>query len=240
MSAADQLVIKGFLDTSFLDWDGKIVSVVFLPYCNFRCPFCHNGGLVTQPEKLETIPVAKVLAFVKEHPDFLDGVCITGGEPVLHVDQGLVEFIEELKKLNLLVKLDTNGTDPELIGRLLGRKLVDYIAMDVKGPLDERYYKLCGVKTDLAKIKRSIALIIKSGIESEFRTTVVPNLLYLNDIEDLAREIKGAKKFVLQQFDPRNTLDPALAAYEPYPMEKLQEMAELAKRYVENVQIRGK
>ncbi|MFA6170635.1 MAG: anaerobic ribonucleoside-triphosphate reductase activating protein [Candidatus Margulisiibacteriota bacterium] len=240
MTAADQLVIKGFLETSFVDWDGKIVAVVFLPYCNFRCPFCHNAGLVNQPDKYETIPVARIFSFLKEHTDFLDGVCITGGEPVLHVNQGLVEFIEEIKKLPLLVKLDTNGTDPELIKRLLDRKLVDFIAMDVKAPLDERYYKLCGVETDLAKIKQSVALIIKSGIESEFRTTVVPNLLYLKDIEDLARGIKGAKKFVLQQFDPRNTLDPALAAYEPYPLEKLQEMADLAKRWVQNVQIRGK
>ncbi|MFA5035057.1 MAG: anaerobic ribonucleoside-triphosphate reductase activating protein [Candidatus Margulisiibacteriota bacterium] len=238
--SADQLVIKGFLDTSFLDWDGKIVAVVFLPYCNFRCPFCHNGGLVTQPEKYETIPIAKVFTFLREHADFIDGVCITGGEPALHVNQGLVEFIEELKKMHLLVKLDTNGTDPELIKRLLDRKQVDFIAMDVKGPLDERYYKLCGVETDLAKIKRSIALIINSGIENEFRTTVVPNLLYLNDIEDLARGIKGAKRLMLQQFDPRNTLDPALAAYEPYSLDKLQEMAEVAKRYVKTVQVRGK
>ena len=184
--------IKGFQETSFLDWDGKIVSTLYVAGCNFRCPFCHNSGLIERPQEYATIPQERIDNFLTERKDFIDGICLTGGEPTLYKDQGLFEFLEHIKDLGLKIKLDTNGTDPECLDQLIAKKLVDYMAMDVKGPLDQRYDRLSGVKTDLAKIEQSIKLIRESGLPYEFRTTVVPTLLDVPDIKDIAQSLAGA------------------------------------------------
>lgn len=233
------LEAKGFIETSFLDWDGKVVSVVFLPFCNFRCPFCHNAGLIENPDSYETVPASKILDFVMTHRDFIDGVCFTGGEPSLHKGRGLKEFMGKLKEEGFKVKLDTNGTDPGLIAELIDEKLVDFIAMDVKGPLDDRYEKLSGVRTDISSIRRSIETIIKSGIDHEFRTTVVPGLLNIKDIEDVAKELKGAKRLVLQQFVPKNTWDESLRGRDPLPLERMEAKLALCRKYVPDTIIRG-
>lgn len=233
------LEIKGFIETSFLDWDGKLVSTIFLPFCNFRCSFCHNSGLVENPDSFETIPLSRVTNYLLEHRDFIDGICLTGGEPCLHKDQGLFDFMQQIKDLGFQIKIDTNGTDPDCLKKIVKQKLVDYIAMDLKGPLDERYDRLAGIKTDLNKIRQSIGLIDKSEIPYEFRTTVVPTLLDLKDIEDIAKSIEGLKKFVLQQFVANNTWDESLRGIKPYSREKLEEMVEAAKRYVLATSLRG-
>jgi len=233
------LEIKGFLETSFLDWDGKIVSTLFVPSCNFRCPFCHNMNLIDNPQQYDTIPFSRIEKYLVEHKDFIDGVCLTGGEPALHKDRGLYELMERIKKIGLLVKLDTNGTGPEVIEEALARKLVDFIAMDIKGPLDERYHKLSGVKADLEKIKRSIKLIMESGVPYEFRTTVIPSFMDTADVEAIAASIPGASKFVLQQFVPDNAHEEALREIRPFSSEKLQEMARAAKKFVRNTSLRG-
>jgi len=231
--------IKGFTETSFLDWDGKIVSTVYVPLCNFRCPFCHNSGLIENPAQYENVPIEHVLNFLKERKDFLDGVCITGGEPGLHKNNGLFEFMETIRDLGFKIKFDTNGTDPDLIGKMINENLVDYIAMDLKGPLDDRYYKLIGVRTDLNDIKKSIKLLMRKEIDYEFRTTVVPTLLDTNDIEDMTKYIKGAHKLALQQFVPENCLDISLRDKKPYSVEKLNEMLSISKKYVNNTILRG-
>jgi pyruvate formate lyase activating enzyme len=233
------LDIRGFLETSFLDWDGKVVATIFLPNCNFRCPFCHNVDLLKTPENLERIPVKKIEQYLIDHKDFIDGICITGGEPCMHQRRGLFEFMRAINKLRFGIKLDTNGADPECVKKAITENLVQYIAMDIKGPIDERYDRLSGVKTDISKIKQSIKLIMDSGIEYEFRTTLVPSLLNKNDVVDIARHLKGARKFVLQQFVPKNTLDPALIKIKPYEKEELLEMVEAAQQFVPNTILRG-
>jgi pyruvate formate lyase activating enzyme len=136
--------IKGVVDLSLVDWDGKLSSVIFLPRCNFRCPFCHNYALVLHPEKEKTIPLKRVEDNLWKQRHWLDGVCVTGGEPTLHGD--LPEFCSELKDIGLLVKIDTNGTNPTMIERLTEKGLVDYVAVDVKAPLTvEKYSKAIGV-----------------------------------------------------------------------------------------------
>ena len=233
------LEIKGFIETSFLDWDGKIVSTLYVAGCNFRCPFCHNAGLIEKPQEYETVPLTQIEKFLLERRDFLDGICLTGGEPCLHKNRGLFEFLRQVKDLGFQVKFDTNGTDPECLKKVIDQKLVDYIAMDVKGPLDERYDRLSGVKTDLDRIKDSIKIIRESGLAYEFRTTVVPTLLGRKDVEDIAKYIAGADKFVFQQFVADHTWDEGLRSIKPYPREQLDEMVAAARAHVANTVIRG-
>ena len=233
------LVVKGFIETSFLDWDGHVVSSIYLPYCNFKCPFCHNSGLVEKSHEFETIPLEKIEQFLTEHKDFIDGVCITGGEPCLHKDSGLFDFMKKIRSMGFKIKLDTNGYDPEALLESIQSGLVDYIAMDIKGPLDERYDKLSGVKTDINKVKESIKIIMNAKIPYEFRTTIVPSLLSDDDIEDMARYIKGASKFVLQQFVPKNSWDETLKNVKPHLKEKFSELKQRIHPLVKNVIIRG-
>jgi len=232
-------LIKGFIETSFLDWDGHIVSTLYVPGCNFRCPFCHNSGLIEHPEQYETVPLEKIENYLLEHKDFLDGICLTGGEPALHKNAGLYDFLKRVKSHGFKIKFDTNGTDPEVLKNLYRDKLVDYVAMDLKAPFDERYNKLAGVKVDLNKIKESVKTIMESNVPYELRTTVVPTLLDTKDIEDLAGDIRGAEKFVLQQFVADNCWDKEMRSVKPYSKEKLEQMAKAAEKHVKKVEIRG-
>ena len=194
--------VKGFVDLSFVDWDGKVSSVLFLPSCNFRCPFCHNVNLVLNPEQIDTIPFDYLTEQLKNQKGWTDGVCITGGEPTLHPD--LPELCSKLKKMGFLVKLDTNGTNPVMLKELLEQKLLDYVAMDVKAPLTvEKYSIATGVnaKSLLETVKQSIKLLMRSDIGYEFRTTVVPTVHNLDDIKQICHSLKGCKKYVLQKFD---------------------------------------
>lgn len=228
--------IRGFQETSFLDWDGKVCAVAYVPRCNFRCPFCHNAGLIDNPDQFKPITFDEITEYLTEHRDFIDGICLTGGEPCLH---DYFDFFRKIKDLGFLIKLDTNGYMPEVLKKSIDSGLIDYIAMDVKGPIDQRYDKLSGIKTDINKIEESIRIIVNSGISYEFRTTVVPELLKEADIEDIAKYLKGAKKFALQQFVGKNTLDSALADIKPYEKDVLEKMAEASKKYIPNTILRG-
>jgi pyruvate formate lyase activating enzyme len=219
-------MIRGITETSFLDWDGKVVTVLYTARCNLRCPFCHNWQLMKHPEKYPEKNWPFIETYLKEHQDFLDGVCITGGEPTL--ESGLEALIRKIRGLNLGVKLDTNGTRPEVIARLLE-----------KAPLDGRYSKATGVEPDLGRIKKAIRLLMESGIEHEFRTTVVPTLHSEGDVVDIAKELKGAKKYVLQQFVPGNTWAPELRDVKPYDNETILEMAQNCRKHVDEVVVRG-
>lgn len=233
------LEIKGFIESSFLDWDGKIVSTLFLPYCNFRCPFCHNSGLIEDPQGYENIPQERIEKYLSEHSDYIDGICLTGGEPALHHKNELFKFMKKIKQNGFLIKFDTNGTEPGVLNKAFKEKLIDYVAMDIKGPLDERYNRLSGIKTDLNKIKKSIKLVMNSGVDYEFRTTVVPTLLNRQDVADIAKYLAGAKRFVLQQFVPENTWDDSLRTLRPLDKEELQQMVKLAKKYIPATIVRG-
>jgi pyruvate formate lyase activating enzyme len=233
------LAIKGFHETSFIDWDGKIVSVVYVGSCNMRCLFCHNSGLVQHPQNYETIPLEKIEKFLVERKDFIDGICLTGGEPCLHKEKGLFDFLRRVKALGLLIKIDTNGTDPECITKIVRQELADYFAMDIKAPLDEKYARLAGTKINLDFICQSITILMQSGLPYEFRTTVVPGMLDTEDIKKIVAAIAGAKKFVLQQFSPENCWDESLRSVIPYDTEKLAEMRLAAGQYVPNTVLRG-
>ena len=233
------LEIKGFIETSFLDWDGKVVSTLFLPRCNFRCPFCHNAGLIENPQSYKTVPADRVIKYLVEHQDFIDGICLTGGEPCLHKNQGLFEFLKRVKELGFGVKFDTNGADPECLKEIIENKLVDYIAMDVKAPLDQRYDRLAGTAVNLANILESIKLIKESELPYEFRTTVVPGLVDTPEVAAIAQFLSGAEKFVLQQFVPKNAWDERLRDLNPYPKEKMDQLVKTAQKYLSKVLVRG-
>ncbi len=196
--------IGGFQKVSLIDYPGRISAVVFTQGCNFRCPFCHNPELV-DPERFEgLIPEKEILSFLEKRKGRLDAVVITGGEPTMQ--PGIIPFILLIKAMGYLIKLDTNGAMPDLLEEMLDRKLLDFVAMDIKAPLD-RYDEVTKTKTDVQRIRRSISLIMGSGVDYEFRTTAVRSLLDPADLEEIGRLIPGAKRFVLQKFVPTKTLD---------------------------------
>ena len=224
------------IETSLIDWEGKIVSTLYLPSCNFRCPYCYNCDLILHPENFPDISQRKIDNFLIERKDFIDGICMSGGEPTLYPD--LPAYFKEIKKKGFLIKLDTNGTNPKLLKNLLDFSLVDYIALDIKSSLDfDNYSIAAGIKDKivLEKVKDSIELIMNSKVDYEFRTTVVPLLHSDETIMEIARYISGAKKYVLQNFSPlEKTLDPSFQKIKPYPGEKIKELSEKAKKYVPN------
>ncbi len=234
--------IKGFIDLSLVDWDGKLSSVIFLPRCNFRCPFCHNYALVLNPEKEKTIPIQRITGQLMKQKDWLDGVCITGGEPTLHDD--LPEFCSKLKDNSLLVKIDTNGTNPRMVEGLIDKGLADYVAVDIKAPLTvEKYSKAIGVdsKNFLGKVRKTVEILLNSGINYEFRTTVVPTIHNEQDIEEISRDIKDCEKYVLQKFDVslgKKTLDPAFSKLKPYTDEEMKAFLKAARKNIPDANVR--
>lgn len=230
--------IKGFVKTSFIDWDGKVTSVIFLPGCNFRCPMCHNYDLIVSPEKYPDISYAEIEEYITQNIDFIDGVVITGGEPTLCKD--IDRLCTNLKELGVGVKIDTNGYNPSKLKELVEKKLVDYIAMDVKAPLDRsKYSAAAGIDIDVTIIKESIEFIKRSGVDYEFRTTVVPSFHTGKDVIDIARSISPAKRYVLQQFVPENAFDEKLRKTKPYEKNFLEELAEECKRFIKEVLVRA-
>jgi len=230
--------IKAIVGVSLVDWDGKVSSVFFLPSCNFRCPFCQNAALVLHPETEETIPFERVEGYLKKQKSWIDGVCITGGEPTLHSD--LSNLCSKLKKMGFPVKLDTNGTNPTIVKELIQRRLVDYIALDIKAPLTvEKYSKATGINAGklLAKVKETIRILLKSEIDYEFRTTMVPTLHEKEDIEEICRSIKGCKKYVIQNFRGENTIDPAFTEVKPFTDKEMKMFLTVAQNFLFNVKL---
>lgn len=191
------MLIAGLNKTTLLDYPGRVAATVFAGGCNFRCPFCHNAGLVLTPSSAETYSEEDVFSFLSKRKNVLQGVCITGGEPTLQAD--LPEFIAKIKKLGYAVKLDTNGYKPEVLRDLLAAGLLDYVAMDIKNCLS-KYEFTTGVESDVEKIKASVELLKSSGIDYEFRTTVVKEFHSREDLLQIGQWIKGCPKYYLQQF----------------------------------------
>jgi len=218
--------IKGFIETSFCDWPGKVVAVLFLPSCNFRCHYCHNHELVLHPEKYPNFPLEAILQSLRERNGWIDGVCLTGGEPTLH--PWLPSLIRDLRSSlektaagsSLGIKLDTNGTHPEVLQKLIDAGLVDYLAMDLKGPLQvHRYAAIAGIPLDdgwLARIHRSTRILLEGKVDYEFRTTLVPPLIEEEEVYTLARQVRGARRYTLQNFNPRNAMDEDLRKGAPF------------------------
>ncbi|MFH2138621.1 MAG: anaerobic ribonucleoside-triphosphate reductase activating protein [Candidatus Omnitrophota bacterium] len=230
--------IKGFNPSTFIDWEGKLSSVIYLPGCNLRCPFCHSSSLVTGDDSLPDVPFQDIKDFFEEKRGWIDGVVIGGGEPTLH--KNLCALLTDIKKEGLLVKLDTNGTNPDVIRDLIDYKLVDYIAMDIKAPLDQqKYEKAVGGAVDINKIRESIAILLASDIDYEFRTTVVPAFINREDILSISSTIGGAKRFVLQQFNHKDTLDPEMLKVKPYNPDELKVLAKIGQEHVKSCFVRG-
>lgn len=229
--------IGGLQKTTLIDYPDKVACTVFLIGCNFRCPFCYSSELVL-PEKIELHPKIseeEFFNFLEERKGLIDGVVICGGEPTINEDLPL--FIKKIKEMGYGVKLDTNGSNPEMLKKLLDKKLVDYVAMDLKAP-EEKYEEAVGIKTDIEKIQKSIDLLKKGSIDYEFRSTIVPSIHNKEDILKMAEWIKGSKKYYLQNFRPEKTLDPELEKIKPYPEEFLAEIKKEISDFFEICQIR--
>ncbi len=228
--------IKGVVKTSSIEYPGKIATVVFTGGCNFRCPYCYNVDLVLRPESLPDIEPEETLRLLASRKGFVDGVVISGGEPTLQPD--LAEFAQRVRELGCAVKLDTNGYRPQVLRQLLERGLLDYVAMDIKATLD-KYSLATGKQLDGRHIEESIALILSSGIEHEFRTTMVPGIVAPDDVKEIASMIAGAQRYFLQQFRPQTTLAPPLAKTPPYPAAALEKTMETISGLVGEVGLRG-
>ena len=230
---------NGFQKTSLIEWPGKIVSIVWVAGCNFRCPFCYNRDLVLKNTDLKIFEESKILEYLEENKNLIDGLMITGGEPTLQPE--LADFLAKVHQLELKVGIESNATHPEIIENLLKNKLVDYLAVDIKAPLEkDKYKKLTGVEIDVEKIKKSIKLIKDSDIEYEFRTTIIPNLLNKKDILEISQTLKGAQRYVIQQFIPQETMiNHDLVEIKPYSKEELLAIEREIKDNFQECYVRG-
>ena len=239
------MIIGGLEKMTLIDYPGQLAAIVFTKGCNFRCHFCYNPLLVwpdreTDEKKYEkTYPLIsedEFFLFLESRKGKLDGVVITGGEPTLHRD--LPEFIKKVRAMGYKIKLDTNGTNPEVVKNLLAENLVDYIAMDLKAPFD-KYEKVVGVKVNCDDLQKSAKIVIESGLPHEFRTTVVPGLLELSDFDKMGEIIAGADAWYLQKFKSDTELvDRDLERHAPFTDKEMEAMASVGKKYVKICEVR--
>ena len=226
------MLIGGFQKMTMLDYPGRVASTIFTYGCNFRCPFCHNATLVIDEAQL--FSEEEILAYLNKRKGILDGVCISGGEPLLQND--IFDFIKKVKALGLLVKLDTNGSYPEKLKEAIDSKLVDYVAMDIK-TCKENYSKVADVNVKIEDIEKSVQILLENKVDYEFRTTVVRELHTKEDFEKISLWIKGAKRYFLQCFkDNENLIGENLSAYTPLELEGF---LEVLRDNINEVNLRG-
>jgi pyruvate formate lyase activating enzyme len=229
--------IGGLQKTTLIDFPGRIAATIFLCGCNFRCPWCYSSELVL-PERIRKQPKItekEFFKFLKSRKELLEGVVVCGGEPMVNKD--LPDFVKKIKKLGFLVKLDTNGSNPQMLKNLIDKKLIDYVAMDIKGPKEE-YSQFTGVKVDTRKIQKSIDILRKDEVDYEFRSTMVPSLHTKEDVIEMAKWISGAKRYYLQNFRSEKTIDPKFEKIKPYPQEFLLEIQKIISPFFETCQVR--
>jgi pyruvate formate lyase activating enzyme len=228
--------IKGIEKFSSRDFPGHISSTVFFGGCTFRCPYCHNADLVLRPETLQTTPVEIFLSYLDGRKGWLEAICLSGGEPLLQED--LEDLIRVIRDRGLLVKLDTNGSLPDRLERLLGEGLLDWVAMDVKAPL-ERYREVTRSNVEVEAVVRSADLIRHSGVRSTFRTTVVPGLVGREDVVKIGEWLRGAESYLIQQFVPHTTIDPAFLEKKPYSAAEVEALVEAARPFFKEARLEG-
>jgi pyruvate formate lyase activating enzyme len=221
----------GFQKLDLVDYPGKVAAIVFTKGCNFHCPYCHNPDLVRGES--ERIAEDDVLRYLENRKTMLDGLVVSGGEPCIHAE--LPDFLKEVKDGGLLVKLDTNGSHPEMLATLLQKKLCDYVAMDIKTS-KERYQEITGFPPE--PTEESMELLRKSGIPYELRTTCVPTIVGEDELDEIGKWIKKPKRWVLQAFNPEKTLDPSLSTVKPYSLSWFTAMKEREKGAAENLSLR--
>jgi len=230
------MIISGLQKTTLIDYPGKIAAIIFSRGCNFRCRYCHNPELVDPDNYYPEIKQEEIIDFLEKRRNVLEGVVITGGEPLIHSD--IKEFIKKVKELEYAVKLDTNGTNPTLLQELIDEKLIDYIAMDIKH-LPHRYSEVTPSSPDIKKIKQSIEIIKKSKLPYEFRTTVLPKLFNKKDFEDIGKMLKGVSAYYIQQFRPIKTLDQDFQQEKSFSQIELEAFQKILQKYVDKCEIRG-
>ncbi len=234
------MLISGIQQFTLLDYPDKTACIVFTPGCNFRCGFCHNPEFVL-PEEIEQIkdsfiPEAAFFRFLEERQGLLDGVVITGGEPTLMGD--LLPFIEKIKEMGFLVKLDSNGNTPQILKKIVETGLVDYVAMDIKTILP-KYKELVGSRVREAHIQEAISFIKDHGIDHEFRSTIIKEVHTPDVLQGMAVLVEGARRYFLQNFRPEKTLDPAFEHYHGFSESELYDIRELFVPVVAEVGIRS-
>lgn len=226
---------SGFQKLTLLDYPGKVACTLFTSGCNLRCPFCHNASLVTHIDNSNIYKKEEILAYLKKRQGILDGVCISGGEPLLHAE--IEGFISEVKSLGYSVKLDTNGFFPEKLISLVNKGLVDYVAVDFKSTY-EKYSLATGIESvDTTPFKKTVEFLLSGAVDYEFRTTVVKGIHETQDIVEIAKTISGAKRYFLQSFvDSGDLISSGFCAFSPENMKKARD---LASTFVTNTEIRG-
>ncbi|MCD8194751.1 MAG: anaerobic ribonucleoside-triphosphate reductase activating protein [Coprobacillus sp.] len=225
--------IVGYEKLTLVDYPEKVACILFLKGCNFLCPFCHNKELVL-PSSEEVIPFNDVLDFLKSRAGKLDAVVISGGEPTL--DPDLVYIIKEIKKLGYLVKLDTNGSNPELLQYLIDHKLIDYCAMDIKNS-PEKYNLTAGASVDLSAIQKSVRILENDAIDYEFRMTTIEEFHKDEDIYKIGEFLKGAKRFYFQKYEDNENC--IVGGFHPVEEKKIRQWTTILSNYINDVNLRG-
>lgn len=228
-------MIGGLQKFSLIDYPGKVSAIIFTIGCNFRCGYCYNQDLIVPSQFRKTMQIYDIYTFLKSRIGKIDAVCITGGEPTLHKD--LRNFILYIKEMGFLVKLDSNGTRPEILQNLIKENLIDYFAMDIKAPFI-KYKDITKYDININKIKQSIKIIMNSNIDYEFRTTIEKSMLTKKDLIMIADQIKGAKKYYLQRFVNNDSENSDLSNLSSYSKSELEELIPEIKNRVDFCQVR--
>ncbi len=229
------MIICGLNKTTLLDYPGKVACTVFTGGCNYRCPFCQNGGLVTDVQSQPQIPEDEILSFLKKRQGILEGVCITGGEPTLHPD--LPDFLEKIHALGYPVKLDTNGTHPQMVRMLAENGLIEKVAMDIKAS-PANYSKLAGVPDpDLEAVRETAACLLHGDLDYEFRTTVIRELHTAEDFEAIGEWLSGAKEYYLQEYRDSDMV--LVSGYSGCTLEEMEFYQRILQKTISTVGIRG-
>ena len=229
-------MLSGLQKLTLLDFPGTVACTVFTSGCNFRCPFCHNASLVLPGAGGETLDEETLLSFLKKRVGIVEGVVFTGGEPLLHAD--ILSLFEKIRVLGYKIKLDTNGSFPDILEKAIKEKLIDRVAMDIKNSPAEYGKAIGAVTVDFSKIERSKNLLMTSGIDYEFRTTVVKGIHTVESLTDAAKWIEGAKEYYLQQFKDSGNLLSAEGLSE-FSKEEMEKLADAVRPYVPSVTLRG-
>ena len=232
-------MIRAMIETSLIDWDGKLTTVLFFDKCNFMCPFCQNWELILHPENFLVIQWLDIEKVLRAKKGWIDGVVLTGGEPLVYKEE-VSDAARKTKALGLLVKLDTNGAYPGTLQKLIAEKLIDYVALDIKAPLNKTYAIAAGKEVNIKNIARSIEILKEDDVDYEFRTTCVPGIIDSTAIESIGEVIQGGKQWVLQQYVPENAYKEEYRTMKKIPESDLQKLLDIAGRYVVNTKLRGK
>lgn len=226
--------IAGYEKMSLVDYDGKVACTVFTNGCNFRCGFCHNSALVVQVNCFPQVEEKEFFSYLEKRRGILDGVCISGGEPTLSSD--LLSFCEKIKALDYSIKLDTNGTNPDIVKKLASEKLCDYFAMDIKSSLDN-YPIITNSNVDITKITKTVEFFLSGQVDYEFRTTIFKEFHTKQEMQKIGEWIKGAKKYFLQKFvDGENCIE---QGFTPIDEQTANEYLQILKQFIPNTKLRG-